>query len=318
MFQRILVPLDGSQRAELALPLAARIARATDGVLILARVIDIQYKIAWQAPDVPIDFDRLLAEEQKGATDYLAQIAHSKELVGLDAIIETVEGRPGETVLVIAQEQRADLIIMGSHGYTGFKKLALGSVAQYIERHSHIPVLILRDEASLSTQILQKHDRPVRVVVPLDGHPQAEQILPAAIALSTVLSAPARGAIHLALVIPGLNQHELVSIGEYNQALRDAKTYLASVVQRLQQDEQVAQRLAIASSVSQRSSISEALAAFASKGGDTEGAGSYDIIAMATHGREGLDRLLHTSITEQVLDATRVPALIIKSKRPGS
>jgi len=130
-----------------------------------------------------------------------------------------------------------------------------------------------------------------------------------------ILSAPARGAIHLALVIPGMNQQELVSIGEYNQALQDARAYLAAVSQRLQQDEQIASHLVIVSSVSQRSSISEALAAFASKGVNAEGTGCYDVIAMATHGREGLDRLLHTSITEQVLDATRVPALVIKSEQ---
>src|SRR5437870_5087948 len=125
MFQRILVPLDGSPRAEWALPLAVRIAHASDGMLILVRVVDIQYRIAWQAPGMPIDFDQLLAAEQEAAASYLAQIAHADELTGLDVLTETVEGRPGETILAIAQEQRADLIVMSSHGYTGFKKLAL-------------------------------------------------------------------------------------------------------------------------------------------------------------------------------------------------
>jgi nucleotide-binding universal stress UspA family protein len=313
MFQHILVPLDGSARAERSLPLAARLARASGGTLILVRVVDIQYRIAWQAPDMPIDFDRLLAMEQEAASSYLVKTAHTDELAGLNVITVTVEGKPDEAILAIAQEQGADLIMMSSHGYIGLKKLALGSIAQRIERHSQIPVLILRDETNTAERILQKYAQPIRVIVPLDGHPQAEQILPAAAALSIALSAPERGAIHLALIIPSLNQQELVSIGEYNQALRDAKAYLASVVQRLQRDEQIAQHLVIASSVSQRSSISEALAAFVAKGADPEGTGNYDVIAMATHGREGLDRLLHTSITEQVLDATRVPALIIKS-----
>lgn len=313
MFQHILVPLDGSTRAERALPVAARLARATGGTLILARVVDIQYRIGWQAADVPIDFDRLLTAEQEAASSYLAKTAHVNELAGLNVIIETAEGRADEAILAIAQEQGADLIIMSSHGYIGLKKLALGSIAQHIERHSHIPVLILRDETNATERILQRETQSIRVIVPLDGHPQAEQILPAAAALSIALSAPERGAIHLALVIPGLNQQELVSIGEYNRALRDARAYLASVVQRLQQDEQIAQHLVIATSVSQRSSISEALAAFVAKGADPEGTGHYDVIAMATHGREGLDRLLHTSITEQVLDATKVPALVIKS-----
>jgi nucleotide-binding universal stress UspA family protein len=313
MFQNILVPLDGSARAERALPLAARLARASGGKLILVRVVDIQHRIAWQSADVPIDFDQLLIAEQEIAASYLAQTAHSEELAGLNVLSETAEGKPGEAILALAQEQGVDLILMSSHGYIGLKKWALGSVAQHIERHSHIPVLILRDETDSSEHILQSHPQPLRVIVPLDGHAQAEQILPAAAALSIALSAPARGAIHLALIVPDCNQQEMAARGEYHRALRDANAYLASVTQRLQQDEQIARHLVIASSVSQRSSISEALAAFATKGADPEGSGSYDVIAMATHGREGLDRLLHTSITEQVLDATRVPALVIKS-----
>jgi nucleotide-binding universal stress UspA family protein len=318
MFQHVLVPLDGSPRAEWALPLAARIVRATSGTLTLVRVVNIQYRIIRQAPDVPIDFDYLLAVEQETASSYLAKIAHSDELTGLKVLRETVEGKPGEAILAFAQKQEIDLIVMSSHGYTGFKKLTLGSVAQQIERHSHIPVLILHDETPSSEHRLQSSPRPIRVIVPLDGHPQSEQILPAATALSMVLSAPARGTIHLALVIPGINQQELVSIGEYHQALRDARAYLSSVIQHLQQDEQIALHLVIASSVSQRTSISEALAAFAAKGMDAEGTGSYDVIAMATHGREGLDRLLHTSITEQVMDATRIPTLVIKSGGPSA
>jgi nucleotide-binding universal stress UspA family protein len=313
MFQHILVPLDGSAHAERALPLAARLARVSGGKLILVRVVDIQYRIAWQAPDMSIDFGQLLTTEQEAAASYLVRIAHSEELAGLNVLTETAEGKPGEVILAIAQEQGADLILMSSHGYTGLKKWALGSVAQHIERHSHIPVLILRDETDLSEHILQSHAQSIRVIVPLDGHPQAEQILPAAAALSIALSAPARGAIHLALIVPDGNQQEMAARGEYPRALRDANAYLASVTQRLQQDEQIARRLVIASSASLRSSISEALVAFATKGADPDGTGNYDVIAMATHGREGLDRLLHTSITEQVLDATSVPALVIKS-----
>jgi len=313
VFQHILVPLDGSARAERALPLAARLARVSGGKLILVRVVDIQHRIAWQAPDMSIDLDQLLIAEREAAVSYLAQTAHADELAGLNVHTETAEGKPGEVILAIAQAQGADLILMSSHGYIGLKKWTLGSVAQHIERHSHIPVLILRDETDPSERILQSRTQPVRVIVPLDGHPEAEQILPAAAALSIALSAPARGAIHLALVVPDSNQQEMAARGEYHRALRDANAYLASVTQRLQQDEQIAHHLAIASSVSQRSNVSEALVAFATRGADPEGAGDYDVIAMATHGREGLDRLLHTSITEQVLDATRVPALVIKA-----
>jgi nucleotide-binding universal stress UspA family protein len=94
MFQHILVPLDGSARAEQALPLAARLARASNRTLNLVRVVDIQYRIAWQAPDLPIDFDRLLAAEQEAASSYQAKTARADELAGLNVLTETVEGRP--------------------------------------------------------------------------------------------------------------------------------------------------------------------------------------------------------------------------------
>lgn len=128
MFQHILVPLDGSARAEQVLPLAARLACVSGGTLILVRVVDIQYRLAWQAPDMPIDFDRLLTAEQETASSYLAKIAHADELAGLNVLTETGEGRPDETILTIAQEQGADLILMSSHGYTGLKKYELLAV----------------------------------------------------------------------------------------------------------------------------------------------------------------------------------------------
>ena len=313
MFQRILVPLDGSQCGEQAIPVAAHIARASGSSLILVRVVDITANVSWQAPDTPVDITDLIEAEQEGASLYLTNVANVPELAHVDVLKEVITGMPGDALLSVAQEKRADLIVMSSHGYTGLKKWVLGSVAHYIERHSRIPVFILRDEAKSANRLSSGNAQPLRVIVPLDGSQEAEQILPAAIDLCTVLSSPARGSIHLAMVLPKTNEQDTEAIEAYNRALQDARAYLTSVTQRLQQFEQ---HVEVTFSISQQSNISETLAAFATHGADAQKAGDsavYDVVAMATHGREGLHRLLHASVTEQVLDATRVPALVCKS-----
>jgi nucleotide-binding universal stress UspA family protein len=108
-------------------------------------------------------------------------------------------------------------------------------------------------------------------------------------------------------------------LGEYTKAIQDAQEYLASVRQRLYQDKQVEPFLEVTSSVLQQSSVNAALADIIAKGanGEENHSPSYDVIAMATHGREGLDRWLHSSVTEQVLDTSNLPILVLHPEQKG-
>lgn len=59
-----------------------------------------------------------------------------------------VEGRPGKTIVDFAEKNGFDMIVMGTHGHTGWNRLMLGSIAEYVVRHAHLPVLTVKPEAT--------------------------------------------------------------------------------------------------------------------------------------------------------------------------
>src|SRR5947209_3409641 len=126
MFQRILVPLDGSVRAEEALVLAARLARASGGSLCLLRVVNTAAKLEMYGPGAAIFLQDLQSDECMRATAYLATMAYSPSLQGIKVRIATFIGDPATTVLDASLENDTDLIVLCSHGYTGIKRWALG------------------------------------------------------------------------------------------------------------------------------------------------------------------------------------------------
>ncbi len=318
MFQRILVPLDGSLRAERAIPVAARLARASHSSILLVRVIDVFLDCSWQMAGVPPDLINALGVARMNADAYLKEMAEVDAVRGLDVTTKVIEGKPADAILSVAQSMQADLIVMSSHGHTGLKRWVLGSVAQVIERQSPIPVLLLRDQVGQTSRLLHGMTEPIRVMVALDGTPLSEAILPATAGISAALSSPLPGALHLAMVVPEPLQEQGRTTGSYTKAIQNAQSYLNWLSRQLRRDPRVGPTIEITSSISLQSKVSETLVKLAEIGAEMEGVSpftGYDLIAMATHGREGVDRWLHANVTEQVLDATKVPVLVIRPEQ---
>ncbi len=142
MFQRMLIPLDGSKRAERAIPIAARIARASGGSLIFLRVVGTQIEFGTYITEPSVLIQEALELDLTRAIDYLARIKRSNDLAGIEATVEVRSGGAAQTILDVAQMRHVDLIVMCRHGETGFKRWVLGSVAQQVTRHFqilHIP-----------------------------------------------------------------------------------------------------------------------------------------------------------------------------------
>ena len=138
MFRRILVPLDGSARAEQALPIAARIARASGGSVMLLHVLTATREFGPSLGQAALQhevIDAALAD----ATTYLSKAAQAHSLVGVETKVAVLSGPEALTILATAKEQQSDLILIASHGATGFKRWALGSVAQKVARESLCP-----------------------------------------------------------------------------------------------------------------------------------------------------------------------------------
>jgi nucleotide-binding universal stress UspA family protein len=309
MFHTIVVPLDESERAERALPIAARIARASSASMLLVRIVTIPNDFSLQAHGIALEPYEVVETEYDRADAYLKQIACSDELSGIQ--VRTIVGShdPAEAILAISQEHQADLIVLSSHGARGATRWRHGSVALRIARHSPFPVLLLHSDIDGSSGLTAPGHGPLRVLVPLDGSPMAEEALEPAIFLSRVFSSPAQGILHLACVIP-LSDPEMLAETERKHAIREVQAYLWTVERHIHWQEEGGAKISVTDSITISPDVAQALIERAEpeKGGDEQG---YDLIAMTTHGRGGLARWIMGSITERVLNTTRLPMLIV-------
>lgn len=293
MFERILVPLDGSRRAEQAVPLAAKVARASGGSIVLLQVIapvPIAYNrymsavsiggLYGPAIEVPAEMDQgAIDEAREEAKRYLEAIAASSELQGITVETTLIFGAVAASILAAAQSLHADLIVLCSRGYTGFKRWASGSEAQQVARESPVPVLILHEEADMPASLYQKGS-PVRLLVALDGSPLAEEALVPAAYLSAALSAPLQGALHLTHVIRVPTDYEYGQVDSVakarQQGTAEASAYLRNVEQRLRHGDLAQINLRVSSSVAVNRDVAKALISIAEHGEEKRDAQRFD------------------------------------------
>ncbi len=344
MYRRILVPLDGSARAERAVPTAARLARASGGTVVLARVATVHLEYG-PYPDPATVGSVALESDDREADVYLKQIAGGTTLSGIPPETLVLSGPVAATLLDAAHTHRADVIVMSSHGRRGFARWALGSVADKVARHALVPVLVLRDAGTVPIGPEAGTERPLRILVPLDGSPLAEEALAPAAQLAAALAAPAQSALHLVRVVDeafiggawgGIGRLEQLSpFGGFQPmyrleestaarevALTEAKEYLKGVAERLHRDGAGGLgglgdlKPDITWSVTFGVDVAEAIIRTAEAGEDLPGVrlGTSDAIAMATHGRGGLDRWALGSVTERVLHGTAFPVLVVRPR----
>lgn len=317
MYKRILVPLDGSARAESALPVAARLARASGGSVMLVQVATIP--VLYETSTAASYTADLIEAEINDAEDYLKALARSDVLAGIKTQICAVFGAAAQTILAVATSYTVNLIVMTSQGKTGVKRWLLGSVAEKVARHSPLPVLILH-EAGATLSGPRPDGGPLRALVTLDGSVVAKAALEPAAQLVAALAEPGQGALHLLRVVKPPQFDERKISREHletmrSEALHKAKTYMESVVTHLREGPLGSSQLALSWSVVLDDDIACAILRVAENGEEAEGAGvagRCDMIAIATHGRTGLQHWVLGSVTERVLGATRLPILIVR------
>lgn len=144
MTTRIVVPLDGSEVSESALPEAIRQARAFDIPLHLVRVVDTRVLEQVGGSAAAFNYSMLgemFAEESNDSQRYLAEAKQRLEGEGLTVTTDVRVGPVAQGVLDAVEP--GDMIVMGSHGRSGLKRWMLGSVAEEVLRHSTVPVLMV-------------------------------------------------------------------------------------------------------------------------------------------------------------------------------
>ena len=322
MFKRILVPLDGSELAEHALPVAARLARASEGVLVLLRVAAIPIENQPGKTPAQTYGEKAIEKGLDTALEYLESIAGSNELVNIDIEAEALVGALAPTILSCAQSLQADMIVMCSHGYTGLKRWSMGSVTQKVVRQSPVPVLVVREDSILPAETQSGAEHPLTALVTVDGSTLAEAALEPAAQVIAALAAPAPAQLHLVEVVSVLPSYgRLRSQAPFDAELREeerqkAEAYLKSVMDRLHETISGELNLTVTSSVLVETDVAETILTVAEqpehvKGGNVP---TCDLIAMATHGRGGLPRWLLGSVTERVMHTTKLPLLVVRPR----
>ena len=151
MFTRILVPLDGSELAEKALPVAKSIAQSSGTTIHLVQVVSRlpeleagRTGLSIQVAELEIGVARQLVEARiTRGKEYVTSVAAQIEKEGIEATTALLEGAPSENIVNYAKEHGIDLVVMSTHGYSGLKRFFVGSVTDRVIRSCEVPVLVV-------------------------------------------------------------------------------------------------------------------------------------------------------------------------------
>ena len=144
MYKKILAPLDGSEFSECSLDHVTAVAKGCQVPnVILLHVVEPHDRYAGYTGISQEMLGEIRKELRTNTEDYQAKVVDKLKKKGINAKTAVVEGKPSEEILSYATKNKVDLIIMSTHGSSGFTRWAFGSVADKITRHSAVPVLVI-------------------------------------------------------------------------------------------------------------------------------------------------------------------------------
>ncbi len=296
MFTKLVVPLDGSELAEHALPIALTLGEAAHGEVLLLRAPVLEQMLMPAAEGMGVIWPEQSYEQSLHETkDYLERVTASRAHTGLAVTGRVLpsEGDVASAIVEAAAAEGANLIVMSTHGYSGVTRWVLGSVTERVLQHAPCPVFVIRSPDPIR-----------RVLIPLDGSALSESALEAGLALAALVG----GAVLLLRVVPIVSAEDVARLNAHERGLgsrlqedicEDATRYLHAVAAA-----HARPGLALETKVL----IGPAAYAIV-KHAEQEG---FDAIVMATHGRTGLRRWAYGSVTEKVLRSASASTLVVR------
>ncbi len=291
----IVVPLDGSELAERALPYAAEYAKALGARLLLVTV--------WEGADEALELvlkgvaEELFSTAEKKFEEYLFGVAKRIKDVPVDA--EVLAGHPADEIVRLVAERDIEMLVLSSHGRSGLGRFWFGSVGSQLVRRAGVPRLVIGPEALEQTAQEIKNGR---ILVPLDGSELSEAALEPAKRFAKLFDAEI-----VVTQVLGWASHAFVfdvpptTVADIDKELAKAsKEYLAQIVERLGNDRPV------------RAEVLHGLVADALT--DLVHREHIGLVVMTSHGRGGLSRAALGSVADRMLHSS-APVLLI---RPGS
>jgi nucleotide-binding universal stress UspA family protein len=300
MFERILVPLDGSAFGEQALRLATGLARRCHATIYVVKV--------HVPPPLPTKGSRLydpaVDQEARGTeASYLTQIADSiRDTNGLRVETALLSGDVVPALEDFVRERAISLVVMTTHGRGGWSRAWFGSVADALIRHLDVPVLMLRPESAGRPGSGDLHFD--HVLVPVDGSALSELAIPEATELGELFGA--RYTL-LEVVLPpfGIMPDAIAPVVVYQpdiEVLRsDASAYLDRLAAPLRASGREVDTAVVIQPQAAAGILEEAVTRRA------------DLIVMSSHGRSGWRRYALGSVADKVLRGASVPVLMFRA-----
>lgn len=146
-YKHILVPLDGSALAELALADALNLARVNQAEVTLLRVISPIEEVVAAGSDHPVFVDEQWEAQKEVALKYLSNVCERIDCQNMPIHQVAEMGLAAETIIDYAHQQPIDLIVMATHGRSGLQRWVYGSVADKVLRGAEVPILLVRAHA---------------------------------------------------------------------------------------------------------------------------------------------------------------------------
>ena len=151
--KKILLPTDFSGCANYALPYATAIARATNAQIICVHVVEpVVPAVGYTGLADPMPIADISEQLEDSAERQLPKLAECEECSGLNVEEVIVHGDAAAEIVRVASEEEVDLIVISSHGRTGFGRIIFGSTAESVVRHASCPVLVVKPPPEEETE----------------------------------------------------------------------------------------------------------------------------------------------------------------------
>jgi nucleotide-binding universal stress UspA family protein len=306
-YRSIVVPLDGSRLSEQALPLAVAIAERARATLRLVLVSVARVPVSAPVPlsaEMRQLYVSLEVEARESEKAYLETFTDqlTRQSPGLAITSTALMGPVADTLREYVQKSGSDLVVMTTRGQGGLRRLWLGSVADALIRRSSVPVLLVRPEDSPSPQpVLENLNQ---ILIPLDGSALAEAILEPAKELASLAGAelmlveviqPLGSPLEPRSAAPRTFDVELTNVRR-----QEAEGYLKNLAERCLQ---AGVKAAYAAPLG--SNVADAILVLAE-------VPTVGLIAIATHGRGGVKRLMLGSVADKLVRTAPCPILVYR------
>jgi nucleotide-binding universal stress UspA family protein len=307
MYKRILVPLDTSKLAEIALPYAEELASKLGSEVILIHVKT--------RADVPDNVDhRVYISKMAATTEQNVKkspaLPSGEKVKVASAVVGSVGllTHPAEEILGYAEKENISLIVMATHGRTGIRRWTLGDTANKVARASKCPVLLIRANTDVPESVHLD-----RILVPLDGSKLSEAVVPyienlasklkTKISLINVVEPP----YHYYPGYGGMGYESIVRAPYTEEEIKPlkevAEKYVKSVSEKLMAEGiKTSYEVKVGSAGEEIIKVEEEI--------------HPDMVAMSTHGHSGFGRWEHGSVADKVLHHGNIPLLLVRPKQP--